>query len=92
MHNKYIKMSQAAEYYPEFFEPKPISPRRKPSEKKTLIIRKRASNEIIIDIVPILGKRKLSEAFGLEIYNDTERYGQEIPSDFFVTNVGHGVV
>jgi hypothetical protein len=91
MHNKYIKMSQAAEYYPEFFEPKPISPRRKPSEKKTLIIRKRASNEII-DIVPIIGKRKLSEAFGLEIYNDTERYGQEIPSDFFVANVGHGVV
>jgi hypothetical protein len=92
MHNKSIKMSQASEYYPEFFEPKPISPKRKLSEKKTLVIRKRASTEIIIDIISMLGKRKLSNAFGLEIYNDKERYGQEIPADFFVTNFGHGVI
>jgi len=37
----------------------------------------------------ILGKRKLVDAFGEEIYNDKDRYGQEIPPDFFKNNVGH---
>ena len=42
--------------------------------------------------VNILGKKRhLVDAFGLEIYNDKERYGQDIPVDFFTTNVGHGV-
>jgi hypothetical protein len=39
----------------------------------------------------VLGKRKLSDAFGEEIYNDQHRYGQNIPADFFKTNIGHGV-
>lgn len=39
----------------------------------------------------ILGKRKLVDAFGEEIYNDKERYGQDIPVNFFKTNIGHGV-
>ena len=41
--------------------------------------------------VNILGKQKLADAFGEEIYNDQDRYGQDIPADFFNTNVGHGV-
>jgi hypothetical protein len=36
----------------------------------------------------VLGKRKLEVAFGLGM-NDKERYGQEIPPNFFKTNVGH---
>ena len=39
-----------------------------------------------------LGKRKLADSFGLQIYNDKDRYGQDIPTDFFQTNIGHGVV
>lgn len=39
----------------------------------------------------ILGKRKLADAFGGEIYNDKNRYGQDIPTDFFKINIGHGV-
>jgi hypothetical protein len=39
----------------------------------------------------VLGKRKLADAFGEEIYNDQDRYGQDIPDDFFKTNVGHDV-
>jgi len=39
----------------------------------------------------ILGKRKLDEAFGQQIYNDADRYGQEIISGFFKTNIGHSV-
>lgn len=89
MHNKSIKMSQVIEYYPEFFEPKPVRPL---FVKKRFIIRKRELTEITAQIISILGKRKLSEAFGLEIYNEKDRYGQEIPSDFFVTNIGHGVI
>jgi hypothetical protein len=89
MHNKSIKMSRAIEYYPEFFEPKPV---RLPFVKKRFIIRKRELTEITAQIISTLGKRKLSDAFGLEIYNEKDRYGQEIPSDFFVTNIGHGVI
>ena len=57
---------------------------------KKPIIRRRPGH--IIEQVSILGKRKLIKAFGLEIYNDKERYGQDIPSDFFKTNIGHGVI
>jgi hypothetical protein len=39
----------------------------------------------------VLGKRKLADAFGEEIFNDKDRYGQDIPDNFFKTNVGHGV-
>lgn len=46
----------------------------------------------IYEQATVLGNRKLLEAFGEEIYNDKERYGQDIPSDFFKTNIGHAVV
>ncbi len=39
----------------------------------------------------ILGKRKLADAFGEEIYYNKERYGQEILPNFFKYNIGHGV-
>jgi hypothetical protein len=39
-----------------------------------------------------LGKRKLADAFGEKIYNEQERYGQEITADFFKTNIGHGCI
>lgn len=39
----------------------------------------------------ILGKRKLDVAFGKEVYYDKERYGQDIPQNFFKNNIGHGV-
>jgi len=45
----------------------------------------------IYEQTTVLGNRKLLEAFGEEIYNDKERYGQDIPSDFFKTNIGHAV-
>lgn len=38
----------------------------------------------------LLAKRKIEEAFGPGIH-DAERYGQQISTDFFVTQVGHGV-
>ena len=63
---------------PDLFEPKPVN-------KKRIIIKKRPN------ITPVLGKRKLVDAFGENIYNETDRYGQEIPADFFKNNVGHGV-
>lgn len=36
----------------------------------------------------ILGKRKYQDAFDA---HDDERYGQPIESDFFTSNIGHGV-
>lgn len=36
-------------------------------------------------------KRNYAESFGNRDY-DSERYGQEITEDFFVTHQGHGVV
>ena len=82
-------MSQFIEYYPEFFQPKPVRPS---FNKKRFIIRKRELTKITAEIISVLGKRKLVEAFGLEIYNEKDRYGQEIQTDFFVTNIGHGVI
>lgn len=94
------------ELYPDFFEPRPLSPIRKPNilfadnngnihmtfQEKTnkKYIFKRHSGPIVQQ-VSILGKRKLDEAFGEEIYKEKERYGQDIPVDFFQTNIGHGV-
>lgn len=59
--------------------------RRKP------VIKRRTDDVRLYEQVNILGKRKLVEAFGEEIYNDKDRYGQDIPDDFFKTNIGHGV-
>jgi hypothetical protein len=77
---------------PDFFEPKPISKNihikfeeSKPIRKKP-ILRKR--NEYCFPLVSILGKRKLEVAFGFGM-NDKERYGQEIPPNFFKLNHGH---
>ena len=47
--------------------------------------------ESLLEKNNILGKRKLVEAFGEEIYKEKDRYGQDIPADFFKTNIGHGV-
>jgi hypothetical protein len=68
-----------------------VSPNQPHFIKKKLVIKKRCPRELLIETQSILGKRKLVDAFGLEIYNDIDRYGQEIPPDFFVTNFGHGV-
>ena len=56
--------------------------RRKPILKRRCYYQKQVAS--------ILGKRQLEEAFGSGM-NDKERYGQEIPSDFFKTNIGHTV-
>jgi len=98
------------EFYTDFFQPNPVSPKRKSNilfsdnignihiTNKTLkkpisLRRKQLAFRLgtIDKDVTILGNRKLLEAFGEEIYNDKERYGQNIPSDFFKTNIGHGV-
>jgi hypothetical protein len=91
------------ELYPDFFEPKPVSPKKFYADNsgnihinfqektyKKPVIKRRPG--IIIEEASILGKRKLVDAFGVEIYNDKDRYGQDIPVDFFKTNIGHGVV
>ena len=85
-------MSQATNYCPEFFEPKPVSYDEQLFVKRKFVIIKRQDIEVTVENKSILGKRKLVEAFGLEIYNDKDRYGQDITSDFFVTNIGHGVI
>jgi hypothetical protein len=90
---------------PDFFEPKPVSPKRnnvlfadnsgnihikieerEPIKKRPVIKRK----IITENLSSILGKRKIQDAFGPGIH-DKERYGREIPPDFFKTNIGHGV-
>ena len=88
--------------YPDFFEPKPVSPKRNYCNtlftdnsgnihirRKPVIIRRPGIS--LYKPVRILGKRKLANAFGQQIYNDKDRYGQDIPVDFFKTNIGHGV-
>lgn len=85
MYNKSIKMSQAIDYYPEFFEPRPVSPKKAPI-RAIKIHRKIGIKTSLEEIPSILGKRKLGDAFGENIYNDQERYGQEIPPDFFKIN------
>jgi hypothetical protein len=56
-----------------------------------IYIKKRLVDDASINLCSILCKRKLVDAFGLEIYNEKERYGQDIPADFFTLNSGHGV-
>jgi len=58
---------------------------------KKLIIKKRHDINISDDSSSDLGKRKLCDSFGEQIYNDKERYGQDIPADFFNNNTGHNV-
>jgi len=60
------------------------------NNRKPVIKRKDDIN--IPDEIPSdLGKRNLVDSFSVEIYNDKERYGQDIPADFFKTNIGHNV-
>lgn len=92
---------------PDFFEPKPVSPKYKKNtlfadnagnirfeiqedSRKRPVIRRRRENVNFDEEVNVLGKRKFTEAFGFK-YGDEERYGQQIGSDFFATNIGHGV-
>lgn len=96
-----VVVEEKNKFYPDFFEPKPVSPKRQSNtlfadNSGNIHIRRKPVIRRIPDIklsepVSILGKRKLADAFGEEIYNDQDRYGQDIPVDFFETNVGHGV-
>lgn len=58
---------------------------------KKPIIKKRPDINIPDEVSSDLGKRKIAVPFGPEIYNDKERYGQDITDDFFKTNIGHNV-
>jgi len=70
---------------PDFFEPKPVSP------KRNNILFADNSGNIHKHVIPsILGKRKIADAFGPGMH-DKERYGQEIEPEFFKNNIGHGV-
>jgi hypothetical protein len=55
------------------------------------LYKKRLVHDDSINLCSNLGKRKLVDAFGLEIYNEKERYGQDILADFFTSNSGHCV-
>ena len=55
------------------------------------VIKRRDDINIPDEIPSDLGKRNLVHSFSVEIYNDKERYGQDIPADFFNTNIGHNV-
>ncbi len=55
------------------------------------VIKRRNDINIPDEIPSDLGKRNLVDSFSVEIYNDKERYGQDIPADFFKTNIGHNV-
>ena len=55
------------------------------------IIRRKYCKDDLNNIPSLLDKRKLVESFGLEIYNERDRYGQDIPLDFFEKNIGHNV-
>lgn len=57
---------------------------------KKIIIKRRSDINIPDEVPSDLGKRKIAISFGSQIYNDKERYGQDIPPDFFETNIGHG--
>jgi hypothetical protein len=61
------------------------------TSSRKVIIKKRPDIDITDDNSSDLGKRKLADSFGLQIYNDKDRYGQDIPPDFFETNIGHDV-
>jgi hypothetical protein len=53
---------------------------------KKIIIKKRADMTISDEVASNLGKRKMD----MDTLNK-ERYGQDIPDDFFKTNIGHNV-
>lgn len=73
------------EICPDFVEYK------QPVNHRKIIIKKRHDINITDDSSPDLGKRKLCDSFSSQIYNDKDRYGQDIPTDFFNTNIGHNV-
>jgi hypothetical protein len=81
---------------PDFLEPMPILENihikfedLKPKlERRKPVIKKRI--ELQEQFVSLLGKRNLEQAFGSGM-KDKERYGQEIPPDFFKFNRGHNV-
>jgi hypothetical protein len=60
--------------------------RRRPILRNLNLIRLQKS----IPQQSLLRKRKIEEAFGPGTH-DAERYGQQISTEFFVTNIGHGV-
>jgi hypothetical protein len=79
---------------PDFFEPKPLTEnirikfeevKGKLDRRKPVIIKR---SGLLEPVTSTLGKRKAEEAFKQGM-NDDERYGQEIPPDFFTTNLGH---
>jgi len=81
--------------YPDFFEPKPVSPKKNIlfADNKGNIrfdIEELSTEPPIENIDSVLGKRKFMDAFG-EGYDDLDRYGQPISDDFFKTNMGHSV-
>jgi len=67
----------------ELFEDSNLYVRRRP-----ILIRR---NLTYTEIESFLGKRKYDGAFKQETYED-DRYEQNIPTDFFKNNIGHGVV
>lgn len=81
---------------PSFFEPKPVSPKRKNNilfaqANGTIHLNIEELEQPEYNIPSILGKRKLEDAFGSGNL-DEERYGQTVEDDFFKVNVGHGIV
>ena len=75
---------------PEFFEPEPVVSHGKSINSRFFAESKPVLRRRPFPIVSVLGKRKAESAFGQGM-NDKERYGQEIPPDFFETNIGHNV-
>ena len=67
------------------FEDIELTPLQIPVRRKPVLRRQPGYN---FPLVSILGKRKRNATFNFAM-NDKERYGQEIPPDFFKTNVGH---
>ena len=59
--------------------------RRKP------VLRHRKNADYLFPVISILGKRKISAVYGFGLMHDSERYGQEIPPKFFITNTGHNI-
>ena len=91
----------------EFFEPATISSQKnmhkcmfadmdgnihiEEKRRKPIIIKRTPTLDNDIELIFMKGKRKLTEAFGIN-NQDEERYGQEISDDFFKNNTGHSVV
>lgn len=73
-------------------EVEPVSHANLNNNVKKVIIKRRPDINIPDEVSSDLGKRKMVSSFGPEIYNDKERYGQDIPDDFFKTNIGHDVL